>query len=60
MDSEAVTEAVTEAKHGETEMVENAPGTPWLIWLGALGGGFLLALIVAWASLRQRPSSDHH
>ncbi|MCA9955390.1 MAG: pullulanase-type alpha-1,6-glucosidase, partial [Anaerolineales bacterium] len=61
VDSEAAAEPETaEPAHGETEIVENAPGTPWLIWLGAVGGGFLLALIVAWASRRQRHSGDHH
>ncbi len=46
--------------HEATEAVEDTPGTPWLIWLGAVGGGFLLALIIAWASRRQRRSSNHH
>jgi pullulanase len=54
VDTEAE-EAHSEAEeHGEAEMIENAPGTPWLIWLGAVGGGFLLALIIAWASRRQK------
>ncbi len=63
----AETEAVTgetgegtapeEEAHSQAEQIENAPGTPWIIWLGAVGGGFLLALIVAWFS--QRKKSGH-
>jgi hypothetical protein len=52
-------EAEDHEAHGEA-VIENAPGTPWLIWLGAVGGGFLLALIIAWASRRPRRSSNHH
>jgi hypothetical protein len=54
------TETVADETHGEAEMVEDAPGTPWIIWLGALGGGFLLALLIAWASRRQKHGGDHH
>lgn len=58
---DAAEEAHSEEEgHSEAEMIENAPGTPWLIWLGAVGGGFLLALIVALASRRQRHSTNHH
>ncbi|MCB9008343.1 MAG: pullulanase-type alpha-1,6-glucosidase [Ardenticatenaceae bacterium] len=59
---ETVTDTAESAEdaHGTAEeAVENAPGTPWGIWLGAVGGGFLLALIVAWFSQRKR-SDTHH
>ncbi|MCA9955747.1 MAG: pullulanase-type alpha-1,6-glucosidase, partial [Anaerolineales bacterium] len=59
-EADVTTEAEAEEAHGEAEMIEDAPGTPWLIWLGALGGGFLFALIVAWASRRQRHDKATH
>ena len=45
--------AEAEAHESEAEVMD-APGTPWGIWLSALGGGFLLALIVAWLSQRKK------
>ncbi|MAU00891.1 MAG: alpha-dextran endo-1,6-alpha-glucosidase [Anaerolineaceae bacterium] len=58
--SEAEAETVVEEPHSEAETVGDAPGTPWIIWLGAIGGGFLLALIVAWFSRRQRHEQATH
>ncbi|MCP4420231.1 MAG: pullulanase-type alpha-1,6-glucosidase [Chloroflexi bacterium] len=40
--------------HSPTAEVVDTPSTPWVIWIGALGGGFLLAIIVAWLSQRKR------
>ena len=51
--SESIAE---EAAHNEAEQIDDAPGTPWVIWLSAIGGGFLLALIVAWLSQRKKSS----
>ncbi len=51
---EAEVETAVEEIESEAEPVEDAPGTAWGIWLGAIGGGFLLALIVAWLSRRRR------
>jgi pullulanase-type alpha-1,6-glucosidase len=58
--SEAEAETVDEAPLIEAETIEDVPGTPWGIWLGAIGGGFLLALIVAWFSRRRRHSDGTH
>lgn len=46
--------------HGNAEEVENAPSTPWVLWLSAVGGGFLAALLVAWFSQRKKDEQDHH
>lgn len=56
--SESIAEepAGEEAAHNEAEQIDDAPGTPWVIWLSAIGGGFLLALIVAWLSQRKKSS----
>lgn len=57
-----VEETAVEDDHSTDEEapVENAPGLPWQIWLGALGGGFLLALIVAWRSQRKKAGNILH
>ena len=46
--------------HSEETEVVDSPATPWGIWLGALGGGFLLALVTAWFSQRKRVAQEKH
>ena len=53
-ESMEVEEPAESEEHGEGSEIVDAPGRPWSIWLGALGGGFLLALIIAWLSQRKR------
>ncbi|VAW33191.1 Pullulanase, partial [hydrothermal vent metagenome] len=58
---EEVEEAVVEtAEESPAADIVDAPGTPWAIWLGALGGGFLLTLFVAWRSWRKRGEGAKH
>jgi hypothetical protein len=47
--------AAEEEAQNEVEQVDDTPGTPWGIWLGIIGGGFLLALIVAWLIRHKKP-----
>ncbi|MBK8901694.1 MAG: pullulanase-type alpha-1,6-glucosidase [Anaerolineaceae bacterium] len=54
VDAEAEETHSEEEAHDDASVIENEPGTPWLIWLGAIGGGFLLALIIAWLSRRKK------
>ncbi len=57
---ETAVEPTTEAAAAEAEPIAEAAGTPWGILLGAIGGGFLLALIVAWLSRRKRQDAGQH
>ncbi|WP_420631431.1 pullulanase-type alpha-1,6-glucosidase [Candidatus Leptofilum sp.] len=62
-EEEAHSDEETEADddgHAETEIIQDAPGTPWALWLSLLGGGFVFALLIAWLSQRKRQSPDHH
>ena len=53
-ESMEVEEPAESEEHGDESEIVDSPGRPWSIWLGALGGGFLLALIIAWLSQRKR------